>query len=119
MAGPVNGECLCGAVRYRVARKPDYVNDCNCSLCRKSGALWAYYPSAEIEISGETTGFVRQDMREPALSVHHCPACGATTHWMPLGDGPHARMGVNARLFEDGAMDGVEIRYPDGRSWEG
>jgi hypothetical protein len=118
MAEPVSGQCVCNAVRFTVAGKPGYVNDCNCSLCRTLGALWAYYASSELDIIGETRGYVRTDLTEPAIAVHHCPICGTTTHWAPLDDGPHPRMGINARLFEDGVTDGVEIRYPDGKSWE-
>jgi hypothetical protein len=39
------------------------------------------------------------------------------THWTPLTDPPHERMGVNARLFEPGAFDGVPVKHVDGRSW--
>lgn len=72
-------------------------------------------------LTGKTIGYVREDIPEPVIAVHHCPQCGATTHWIPLGiplgNGPHRRMGVNARLMEDGALDCVEVRHPDGLSW--
>lgn len=114
----ISGQCHCGNVCVINARAPDYLNDCNCSLCRRLGALWAYYPSSEVEISGETIGYVREDLSEPAVAVHHCPKCGTATHWIPLSEAPYDRMAVNARLFDETAIDGVEIKYPDGRSWE-
>jgi len=119
MTDTITGQCVCGAVCFRVVQRPDYLNDCNCTLCRRLGALWAYYRLSEVEITGETTGYVREDLSEPAIAAHHCPRCGTTTHWTPLGDEPDDRMGVNARLFDETAMDGVEIKYPDGRSWDG
>jgi len=36
---------------------------------------------------------------------------------VPLTDPPHARMGVNARLFEPGTFDDVAVKQVDGRSW--
>jgi hypothetical protein len=48
---------------------------------------------------------------------HRCRHCGILTHWTPLTDPPHDRMGVNGRLLEPGALDGVEVREVDGRSW--
>ena len=80
------------------------------------GTLWAYYRSDEIRIEGETTAYVRTDIADPRLAVHHCPICGATTHWMPLSDPPHERMGINARLLDPHMIDGVEIRKIDGLS---
>lgn len=116
-AGPLSGRCHCGRTRITIPRAPAYINDCNCSLCRSLGALWIYFATSEVEIDGDTTGYVRSDLPVAELSVHHCPACGTTTHWLPLKPGADRRMGVNARLFGNEALVGVEIRYPDGKSW--
>ncbi len=53
------GTCHCGRVRIKVPRKPDQVTHCNCSLCTKTGFQGIYYPSAELEIEGETDSYVR------------------------------------------------------------
>lgn len=113
----VSGQCVCGAVTLE-APAPEFVNSCNCTMCSKLGGLWSYYPGDEVTITGETRAFVRADLTETYLATHHCPVCAAVTHWVPLGDPPHARMGVNARLLEWGTLDGVEVRQCDGRSWD-
>ena len=113
----VKGECICGAVKI-TAPAPVFVNDCNCSSCARRGALWAYYPTAEVDIRGGTMPYVRSDIREPALAVHHCATCGVTTHWSRLPGSDDDRFGINARLFDYGTLDGVEVRHCDGRSWE-
>ncbi|MHA6732399.1 GFA family protein [Devosia sp. A369] len=41
--------CHCGAIEITLSRQPDEVVDCNCSLCRRYGVLWAYYEASEIE----------------------------------------------------------------------
>ncbi|MGJ8536930.1 MAG: GFA family protein [Parasphingopyxis sp.] len=115
--GPLSGQCHCGNVCITVARAPAYINECNCSLCHSLGASWCYFASNAVEISGHTTGYVRGDLPVAELAVHHCPTCGTTTHWVPLKGGPDPRMGVNTRLFANEEMDGIEIRYPDGKSW--
>ena len=51
------------------------------------------------------------------VEVLRCRHCGIATHWTPLSDPPHERIGINARLFEPSAFDGIEVREVDGRSW--
>jgi len=41
--GTLSGSCHCGAVVVNVARRPRQLTDCNCSICRRYGTLWAYY----------------------------------------------------------------------------
>ena len=56
----MTGKCLCGAVSVTIDRKPDFIHDCNCDLCRKSGASWAYFPNAAAEIVGDAVSFLRR-----------------------------------------------------------
>jgi len=111
------GSCHCGRVRITIPRKPDQVTHCNCSICTKTGFRGIYYPSAELEIEGETDSYVRADSNPAYLSQQRCRHCGILTHWVPLSDPPHERMGVDARLFEPGAFDDVPVKQVDGRSW--
>lgn len=118
MTAAVRGSCHCGAVRIAASRRPDYVNECNCTLCAKSGWRGVYFASDEVEINGAVQGYVRSDIATPMITIFHCPACGCMTHWTPLTAAPHERMGVNARLLDEGALDGLGVRRIDGRSWD-
>jgi hypothetical protein len=115
--------CHCGAVRVRTAKRPDYVNDCNCTLCSKSGARWAYFHPGEVTVDGATSGYVRRDKAEAGAEVHFCRVCGSTTHFVltPEAVARHGNvmMGVNTRLADDAELAGVESRFPDGRAWDG
>ncbi len=110
--------CHCGRATIRLPRKPDYVNQCNCSLCKALGWQGIYFASDELQIEGEFDRYVRSDMEEPCLAVLRCANCGTATHWTPLGEPPYERMGVNARLVDPAWLEGVEVRQIDGRSWE-
>ena len=111
--------CHCGRATIRLPRKPDYVNHCNCSLCATTGWRGIYYASDELTIAGEFDEYVREDLSpgETFLKVLRCAHCGNPTHWVPLADPPHKRMGVNARLVDPALLAGVEVREIDGRSW--
>ena len=112
----MNGSCHCGRVTIRVPAPPDYLNACNCTLCVKNGALWAYYPRGRVEIDGEARAYVRADEAEPYLSTNFCADCGSTTHWAPLAADAPDRMGVNMALFEPAELRGIEVRYGDRRN---
>jgi hypothetical protein len=120
----VTGICLCGAVGVTVETKPGFINDCNCSLCRKAGAAWGYFPSSSVTVSGNTVPFVRRDKNSPAVEVHSCAGCATTTHFV-LTESFKERnrsadlIGVNMRLFDPDELHGVEIRFPNGKDWPG
>ena len=63
------GACHCGSAGWTLEGDPGPVTACNCSLCRRYGALWAYdFEGERIAVSGErvvsTTG-----KNDPALQV--------------------------------------------------
>ena len=109
--------CHCGRVRITLPRKPDEVTQCNCSLCTKTGFQGVYFSSEELRIEGETDSYVRADCNPAYLATQRCRNCGIITHWVPLTDPPHERMGVNARRLEPGVLDDVPVKHVDGRSW--
>ncbi len=113
------GGCHCGTVKISLRTKPDYVNDCNCSLCASAGALWGYFALSDVSINGETQGYARADRNQPGVTIYFCRKCGATTHWSPLPNIPQTVMGVNMRLFDPCELTGVELRFPNGRDWDG
>lgn len=115
--------CLCGQVRVQANRTPDFLHECNCTLCRKSGARWAYFHPSDVSIEGATKGYSREDKDDPAAEIRFCPNCGVTTHFI-LTPGAVARfgnvqMGVNVRLADERDLAGIELRYPDGQAWSG
>lgn len=115
--------CLCGLVCVEIPGRPDFINACNCTLCSKSGARWAYFHPAAVAVSGRTTGYSRADKEDPAAEIHFCPRCGATTHFILTASAVakfgNVQMGVNMRLADEAELRGTELRYPDGRSWSG
>ena len=100
------GSCHCGKVTIEVPGAPEWVGRCNCSFCRRIGALMAYYPDdGGVRVEGETAAYIWGDKM---ISLHHCPACGCFTDWRSTGES-YGKVGVNARL-----LDGYSER--DGRS---
>src|SRR5579863_9799697 len=95
---------LCGQARIKLAKRPAFINECNCTLCSKSGARWAYFHPSEITIEGATTGYSRGDKDDPAAEIQFCAQCGATTHFIltpsAIAKFGNVQMGVNMRLAD-------------------
>ncbi len=115
--------CLCGRVKIETSKKPDYINECNCTLCSKSGAQWAYFHPSEVKAEGATQGYSRDDKADPAAEIHFCEKCGSTTHFVltasAISKFGNVQMGINMRLADEKDLAGIELRYPDGRAWSG
>lgn len=115
--------CLCGAVKITLNALPGHINECNCTLCRKSGASWGYYEPGQVEISGETNGYQRADKQPASVEVHSCIRCGATTHFQlteaAIAEAGNTVIGINMALSDPSELAGVELRYPDGLNWNG
>lgn len=116
--------CACGRVKITVQHKPSYIYDCDCTLCRKSGAAWGYFKTAEVEVDGKTAAFSREDKSLPIVEIHSCVVCGATTHFLITEayreENPKVdQIGVNMRLFDIEQLIDVEIEYPNGKDWSG
>jgi hypothetical protein len=110
----LSATCHCGSVRVSIPRKPRSITNCNCSICRRYGTLWAYYKQADVRVEaaeGATASYVWGDRH---LAFVRCTQCGCVSHWQALKPGPGARMGVNARLFDPAALGDVHIRLLDG-----
>jgi hypothetical protein len=106
----ITANCHCGAVRMDIEAAPETVTDCNCSICRRYGVLWAYYKPADVKIEGPTDIYMWGDKE---IEFHRCKACGCVTHWAAV-DKSANRMGVNARLMAPEVMAKARVRRLDG-----
>lgn len=115
--------CLCGQIRIEVKKRPDYINECNCTLCSKSGARWAYFHPSDVQVEGRTQSYCREDKADPAAEIQFCGKCGSTTHFSLTASAAarfgNSLTGVNMMLADEKDLAGIELRYPDGRSWPG
>lgn len=113
----MEGNCHCGAVQWRFAGKPASATACNCTVCRRYGALWAYdYLGEGISVSGTTTAYQRRDEFGGDLAFHFCPTCGCACYWLgrEAGDDHRRRIAVNLRLAEPGLVADVPIQRFEG-----
>lgn len=114
----LEGTCHCGSARWKLSELPVSATACNCTACRRYGALWAYgYEGENITVSGHTRAYIRGK----SLSFNFCPGCGGVTHWRALAanDQGRRRIAVNLRMSDPEPIAQVPIDHFDGLDqWE-
>lgn len=97
----LQGACHCEAVKWNLNGAVDGITACNCTVCSRYGALWAYgYEGEEIHVTGETKTYARGRQN---LSFHFCSNCGCVAYWRlnKTDENGKRRIAVNARLVDD------------------
>jgi hypothetical protein len=107
------GSCHCGAVRLILQETPSEAAECNCSICRRTAALWHYCLPESVVVDGDGIAYRQGDC---ALDLWHCAQCGCTTHWTPT-DPAYGRVGINLRMFDPALWVGLQRRFIDGASF--
>jgi hypothetical protein len=116
----IKGECHCGAVRWAFDGVPEKLTSCNCSICRRIAALWAYGTLDNVTVFAAAEATIAYVQGDKLLAIHTCRTCGCTTHWLALA--PEAsgwRIAVNMRMADPAAYAGIRVRQFDGAdTWE-
>lgn len=107
-------QCHCGNVKITTRKIPNSLLSCNCSICNRIGALWAYYKADEvvIDIKEAPTSIYLWDKRE--IELHYCPNCSCTTHYCSVDEDGKKRTVINARMAELKIMEEIPVKKFDG-----
>ena len=77
--------CRCGQLKVAVTGDPVRVSICHCLNCKKrSGsafAVQARWPSAQVQIDGESKSFVKVADSGNRATFHFCPECGSDVYY--------------------------------------
>jgi hypothetical protein len=113
----LTGTCHCGAARWTLEGDPGSITACNCTLCRRYGALWAYdYVDERVRIVGPSSAYARADSADPTLEILFCPTCACVLAWRGrrLQPDGRRRIAVNIRLAPPEAVADLAIDHFDG-----
>lgn len=106
--------CHCGAVRIQVPAVPEFIVDCNCSICRRNGALWAFYTNDVVKMQGHPENTTAYIWGPRTMRTMHCKYCGCATHWETIDAMEGSRVGINTRNFDPVTMQSIRVRRFDG-----
>ncbi len=109
----VRAACHCTTVRFELAAIPEWVLDCNCTICRRYGAMWAYPEPSEVRFVSGAEATDTYAWGDRMLAFHRCKECGCVTHMMKLDTDPPSVYGINARMIPTLDPTGVRLRQKD------
>jgi len=125
---PLRSSCHCGAVTVTVPRLPEYINVCQCTICRRYGAAWGYYHPDEVKIETKQLGSKPNGIRQYVwgdrdLTFNFCDNCGCvyvstqqsasliktdvaypSCYWWPIRPSPSTgiyEMGLNTNIVNN------------------
>lgn len=109
---PIEGGCTCGAVRYRMATRPMFVNCCHCRWCqRETGASFALNAMIEAErvelLSGAPEVVDTPSNSGKGQKIARCPTCRVALWSNYAGAGPAIR------FVRVGTLDRPDALPPD------
>jgi len=112
---PVEGGCICGAVRYRIGAPPLGIYDCHCKDClRQSGGDYSASMIVRRDdfalIAGEPLAFDKTADSGRIVRYFACPVCHTRTHNEPLS-------AAEIFVVKPGTLDDRSWALPVGAIW--
>jgi len=112
-----HGACHCGAVRFTVLAAAEViVEDCNCSICRKSGYLHLLVAASQFKLLAGAEALSTYTFNSGVARHTFCRHCGVKAFYTPRSN-PEG-YSVNLRCLDTRGFETVHIEAFDGQHWE-
>lgn len=114
-AFPLEGGCICGAVRYALLAPPLSVYNCHCKDCQRSAgathSMSMLVPRTAIALrAGETEIYDKASDSGRVVRQHSCPTCGTRIYNEPLSN-------PDLIVLRPGTLDNFSWALPVGNIW--
>ena len=111
-----DGSCHCGAVKYQVTMEPTKAMSCNCSICRRTGALLTFVPTSAFTLIAGADA--QADYQFKQHRIHHmfCKTCGVRSFARGSDGKGNEMIAINLRCVPAVDLDALEIQTFDGAS---
>ena len=110
------GSCHCGKLAYQVDEEvPGKAMACNCSMCRRKGALHHFTTPDKFRFEGSRDDILVYTFNKHVIRHQFCRTCGCAP--FAQGEGPNGPMvEINLRCAEGVDLEALEISHYDGSS---
>ena len=113
------GSCHCGRIRFEVDADIDHVRVCDCSICRRRGALNHRVPKESLRLFSPWSDLVLYQWGSKTAKDYFCPVCGILPFRRPsdptrqeLAEGvvPFDGWAINVRCLEGVDLASIPIK---------
>ncbi len=117
------GSCHCGRVRFEIEADIDHVRVCDCSVCKKRGALNHRIPKESLSLLTAWDDLVLYQWGSRTAKDFFCPACGILPFRRPSdptpeeireGSEPFDGWAVNVRCLDGVDLESLPIKRIQG-----
>jgi len=111
------GGCHCGRVRFEVqASSTLNVDQCNCSICSKSGHLGVVVPSDRFTLVSGEECLTEYTFGTGTAEHKFCKHCGIKAFYIPRShpDG----VSIHVHCIDGGTIETMNFEEFDGQNWE-
>lgn len=110
------GSCHCGQVSFELQANLEYVVDCNCSVCRRRGALWHGASEEDLRITKGENELTLYQFNTMTAKHYFCRHCGIHPFVRPRLD--PSKWAVNVRCIDGVDLSSLHVVQFDGENWE-
>jgi hypothetical protein len=110
------GSCHCGRVTFELDADITHAVECNCSICRRAGALWHGASDAQLRIQSGESELILYQFNTMTAKHYFCRHCGIHPFSRPRLN--PAIWVVNLRCIGDIDLKSVKTQLFDGEHWE-
>ncbi len=112
-----SGGSHCGAIRFEVQLPSEIeVQECNCSICRKSGYLHVIVAAARFHLRRGADELQQYSFNSGVAHHYFCRTYGIKSYYVPRSN-PDG-YSINLRCLDGVACLAVKIVPFDGLNWE-
>jgi hypothetical protein len=117
------GSCHCGACRFEVDLDLDHVRSCNCSICKRRGALMHRVPATALRMVTPLENLSTYQWGSETATDYFCASCGILPFRIPSQPTPAERAqgmlafdgwAINVRCLEGVDLAAVPVKFVNG-----
>ncbi|HJW42334.1 MAG TPA: GFA family protein [Rhizomicrobium sp.] len=106
------GSCHCGRVRFEVEAALDHVRVCDCSICRRRGALLHRVAPERIHFLTPLDDLATYTFNTHTARDYFCPTCGILPFRRPRT--APGEWSINVRCLEEVDLDAIPVKRVQG-----
>jgi len=110
------GGCHCGSVRYEATSDLAQVVDCNCSICIKRGAAWAFVKAPQFKLVQGDDALTDYQFGKKKLHHLFCRSCGVGSFSRGLAPNGDETFAINVNCLDEVDVATLKLTPFDGKN---